>query len=1025
MSRPYSNGDPLRDGGHHQVNNNNPHPPPAISSIISFNCRGVKTKIKQLTSYIDTIMSWNKNTIIFLQETNQWTNKISTKYHQHSTNYIIALTSDPSITFSDDLDGRLVIASSTTSAFINIYGPPQPKERSSFWTKAEDLIRSKQQTIQINIICGDFNLQPQDVKLTHFSAALGLCRWKDSIPTFKSSKGAWIELDHILHKNCVHSVLKQELALSDHKALRIHLISSSATSRQDRIPVKLAPALLDGIDLSTIDSLLDLIRALKREHRMVISQYKMLQRIINMDPQPDQRIIDWFNTISLIIQPERKQQHGLVSSIHQPAPTTITQVSSDYFIHSDLAEEIARFPAIADFTFNHSDVQKALHKLRNDSAPGPGGLLPATLKRCSHRILDWCPHQVYNDALALSQTKRVVTIVNIPKASGGTRPISVISTLRRFASGILTAFLSRSLPQQLFDFQEGFREGGNIARHILSLDILRLSNPDNATLFIDFKAAYDTVDQRYLRHILHKIGGPTLVDHIDKLLRGLSPVGVPQGLPLSPLLFILALQPVLMAINRKYPSLRILAYADDVAIHGPVHILADVITLLDAYSITTGLKLNKAKCGFIDKPSPVPDIPTVSSYKYLGINITSPPDYSATIPEEEISDKLTRLFKSSTLTNSDFNLTLRSIVAYKATTRFIINAHQIEAAMYARLWRGWPEMIARSTLQQQRPSGIALQSIVAIETQQAKTLLLSLLTRRHVEWEELLRSLHPALTPFNLPVAIDHQHIGPKALPLPLWKRIVDILKTTDPPQLLIHRPAPATWQQWLIEPVAFNTNIIQQTGPTSAPIKASWLAHNSITTVQHVMDAAPRLKGGHRAFITSLQATIRSLAKAPRQQTATHTTQTQPQKRQKLTHTKSTIAPYDTSYTVHSYHPIKVVTSSKLTNKQADAHLLMSHDKLPCASSLQHRIKDWSCPLCGAPQDTPQHALIQCPHIPSILKRSSLPPIPSLHDLPLWLAHPDKHVNTWTAISKIIHKRKTGRIKTLKTHAEHTGTMT
>jgi hypothetical protein len=328
-------------------------------------------------------------------------------------------------------------------------------------------------------------------------------------------------------------------------------------------------------------------------------------------------------------------------------------------------------------------------------------------------------------------------------------------------------------------------------------------------------------------------------------------------------------------------------------------------------------------------------------------------------------------------------------------------------------------MIARPTLQQQRPSGLALQSIHDIETQQAKTLLISLLTRPHTEWQELLQSLHPALTPFNLPVAIEQHHIGPNATDLPLWSRIVNILKPNDTPLLLIARPVPSTWQQWLQEPIAFNRNIVQQSGPTSGPIKAVWLAQHSITSVQHVMEARARLSGGQAAFITSLQKTIRNIANTPITHNPSH-----PKKRQKLTHTKDSLTPYDSSYTLHSYHPIKIVTPSILTNKQADAHLLLSHDKLPCTSTLQHRFTDWSCPLCGAPEDTPIHALVTCPHIPSILKRSNLTPLTSLHDLPLWLSDPSQHISTWSAISKIVQKRKSGRIKTLKAHADPAGAV-
>jgi len=324
-------------------------------------------------------------------------------------------------------------------------------------------------------------------------------------------------------------------------------------------------------------------------------------------------------------------------------------------------------------------------------------------------------------------------------------------------------------------------------------------------------------------------------------------------------------------------------------------------------------------------------------------------------------------------------------------------------------------MIARNILQQPKPIGLALQSIADIELQQATSLFVSLLVRPHREWQELLRSIHPALNSFNLPIAIETQHVGPKTVSIPLWRRIVKILYPHDSRRIVVDRPVPTSWMQWLQEPLAFNKNILYPSKVSPGPIKADWLAHNGISTVQQLMHSSARLTGGQRAFTTTLQDHIRKTAHAS---TTINPSPATP-KRQKLPYIMEAITPHDPSYSVHRLHTTKLASQSSLTPKQADAHLLLSHNKLPCSDSLQDRFKDWVCPLCGSPQDSTQHALITCPEIPSILKRSKIPPLANLQDLPRWLATPDKHKSEWSAISKIIHKRKKGRITTLKTRPE------
>ncbi|KAL0227059.1 hypothetical protein P9112_014383 [Eukaryota sp. TZLM1-RC] len=75
-----------------------------------------------------------------------------------------------------------------------------------------------------------------------------------------------------------------------------------------------------------------------------------------------------------------------------------------------------------------------------------------------------------------------------------------------------------------------------------------------------------------------------------------SSSGVKQGDPLGPLLFCLAIQESLIAINEKYPSLKIVGYMDDISLIGPFDVVQKASNeIAEQYEII-GLHLNPKKC---------------------------------------------------------------------------------------------------------------------------------------------------------------------------------------------------------------------------------------------------------------------------------------------------------------------------------------------------------------------------------------------------------------------------------------------
>jgi ribonuclease HI len=204
--------------------------------------------------------------------------------------------------------------------------------------------------------------------------------------------------------------------------------------------------------------------------------------------------------------------------------------------------------------------------------------------------------------------------------------------------------------------QKGFIPGRNGGEHIRELtdsfysDLA--SKVYSETVFIDFKKAYDSLDHSFIKEVMErKQFRSWLINMIRLLYWGamVIPVlaarttvrmeverGVKQGCPLSPILFDIVLDVLLVFLHKvrvggSGPS--IYAFADDLAIkvlNLPVLTMClEVVTLFGRYS---GLEVNRAKCAMLCSMAPTAQmrrtyltlpwkVPVVSSYIYLGVLI--------------------------------------------------------------------------------------------------------------------------------------------------------------------------------------------------------------------------------------------------------------------------------------------------------------------------------------------------------------------------------------------------------------------
>ena len=198
------------------------------------------------------------------------------------------------------------------------------------------------------------------------------------------------------------------------------------------------------------------------------------------------------------------------------------------------------------------------------------------------------------------------TLLAFNKKDGGLRPIAVGLTLRRLVSKVACS----SATVQCLDFLKprqlgvGVKGGTEALAHSARL-YLKSIPESHVFVKLDFSNAFNCIRRDVVREAV-ATHVSSLLSFVDSAYGGVSFLrfgehiiqsaeGVQQGDPLGPLLFCLAIHPLLVNIQSEFVS----GYLDDIGIGGEVGSVTSDIAILERNAKAMGLSLNHAKCEVI------------------------------------------------------------------------------------------------------------------------------------------------------------------------------------------------------------------------------------------------------------------------------------------------------------------------------------------------------------------------------------------------------------------------------------------
>lgn len=288
---------------------------------------------------------------------------------------------------------------------------------------------------------------------------------------------------------------------------------------------------------------------------------------------------------------------------------------------------------LCEAPITETEIQTALKHMKNNKSPGSDGF-PCEFYKFFWKDLGHFMYRSFQQSFRdgqLSITQRQGVITCLPKGEKprqflkNWRPITLLNTDYKIISSVIANRLKTVLPHVISSTQKGFLKGRYIGENTrLVYDIIQyLENTDQRglLLLVDFEKAFDSLEWEYIDRMIKAFNfGKNLLGWVKTFYKNASSCvinnghfseffnlekGCRQGDPLSPYLFIMAIEPLAVRIkNSNINGIKVGTvehvigqYADDtfILMDGTEQSFRATMGIFERFRCCSGLKMNVDK----------------------------------------------------------------------------------------------------------------------------------------------------------------------------------------------------------------------------------------------------------------------------------------------------------------------------------------------------------------------------------------------------------------------------------------------